>query len=785
MTQRFMESQSSENSLLASSGWLNSAKQLFLFAGLVVLTAQLVVCVIYAWKSRSLLSFQSQVILDRGGYPLRHTLSARGERRNWLHLQELPPLLPQIFIESEDKRFYDHIGVDALSLARVARDLFWDRELRSGASTISMQLSKIYWPELKSPIHKGTQMLLALYFESVLTKGEILTEYLNSVPFGFQRAGVGAACDFFFGASCTTLSPSQLASLAVIPRNPGYYTKDLSALFEMKNRLLSQMVAEVDPASLELALAEPVRFVFQPSEFVAPQFTRRVLNQALPGEEIQSSLDYHLQKELQERFRTAVDEKPLLGDSGALLVIDNRTHTVLSYIGSPDFFQPEIGQIDAVMATRSPGSTMKPFLYSYAIENGYSLSDVVPDIPMTFSIGRKVYEPTNYGGDYSGPVTIRRALANSKNIPALYLTSLLGTGSVLESFKRWGLTNTTLPDHHFGVGIAIGNLETTLWSLVQAYSVLANRGQMFEIGFLADHNPVGVRVMDQEVADLITSVLTDHQSRSDEFGRGSYLELDLPVAVKTGTSNDFRDTWILSYSPDFTVGMWRGNASGVATEAQAPAAKSLGPLLKAVWTRLYQFRSPVGFKLSSELKRLEVCPLSGMRAGPSCPSSHHEFFLAGKQPKHDCRWHKTVKVASCQGEPQELRYVELPPEYKEWSASGNLPTLKRQLKQACGVDDLSQLKNLKKDIPKLSIVEPLDQSVYAIDPNIPNSHQMLKVVHRGAQDGEIKLIIDGQLFKRIRSESDEVFLPLKKGQHKMYLESEQGQRSNAVSFMVK
>jgi penicillin-binding protein 1C len=513
-----MESQSSENSSSLNKGPIRSLLRHFLLALVVLMMVQVTISAYYMWKSETRSRQRSQVILDRLGHPLRHSFSDRGEKRNWQHLNELPPLLSQVFVASEDHRFFEHKGIDPLSLLRVVRDLLVDRQLRSGASTITMQLAKIYWPELKSKWHKGTQMLVALYLEQKMSKGDILSEYLNAVPFGFQRVGVGIACEFFFASSCSSLSPSQMAALAVIPRNPRHYTTNIEALLEMKNRLLIKLAHNIGKETLSLALKETVQLEFQPSEFIAPQFTRRIMAMNFDTEEVHSTLDYYLQREMQERFKNIVESTPKYGDSGALLIVDNRTHSVLVYIGSPDFFEPEIGQIDGVRAVRSPGSTMKPFLYAHAIENGYTLSDILPDIPMTFSIGQKVYEPSNYGGDYAGPVPIRRALANSKNIPALYLTNLLGAESVLESFKALGLSDTNLSGQHYGLGIAIGNLETTLWRLVQAYSVLANRGEYHPIAVLKGQTEPGYRLKDFETVSLITSVLSDHQSRSDDFG---------------------------------------------------------------------------------------------------------------------------------------------------------------------------------------------------------------------------------------------------------------------------
>ncbi|MEO0337255.1 MAG: penicillin-binding transpeptidase domain-containing protein, partial [Pseudomonadota bacterium] len=380
-------------------------------------------------------------------------------------------------------------------------------------------------------------------------------------------------------------------------------------------------------------------------------------------------------------------------------------------------------------------------------------------------------------------MTVRRALANSKNIPALYLTSLLGPDSVLESFKRVGLTRTGESGQHFGLGIAIGNLETNLWSLVQGYSVLANQGRLHELQIRKEQRrEPGYQIIDPETVSLITSVLTDHQSRSDEFGRGGYLELDHPVAVKTGTSNDYRDTWILSYSPDYTVGMWRGNASGAATEGQAPAAKSLGPLLKVVWDHLYRYQEPKGFQIAKGLVKKKVCPLSGMLVGDSCPGGRHEWFRAGSEPTEKCKWHRHVTVDNCSGETRQIHFVDLPSEYKEWVRSSDLPSLGQQHQELCGGEP-EGLVEKQREGPR--ILEPLDDSVYALDPTIPRANQMLKVIHRGAQSKKLKLVLDNELYKTIRSDSEDVFLPLEKGRHTLYLEDPEGIRSPAVRYMVK
>jgi penicillin-binding protein 1C len=354
------------------------------------------------------LSSQAGVrILDRNGMEVRHSVDVNGERRHIIPLDAIPGQMMDAFVIAEDKRFYSHHGVDWGALARGASQSLTQFRKVSGGSTITMQLARTIWPELRGALHKPAQIIQAMRLEMNHPKGEILALYLNTVSFGNNISGVGAACRYFFDKSCDQLSSAQIAALAVLPRNPSLFINKPAALVERRNALLSKMLSNADPLALKQAKAEPVRFTKTPTGFFAPHLTERILEENNGRAEIRTTLDLELQKSIQELLSAETIKRRGTGDSGAVLVLDNDSGGVLAYVGSPDFFDPAHGMVDGVRVLRSPGSALKPFVYELAMENNWNLFSIVPDLPMVFSTKRAVYEPNNYGGNFSGPRTIR------------------------------------------------------------------------------------------------------------------------------------------------------------------------------------------------------------------------------------------------------------------------------------------------------------------------------------------------------------------------------------------
>ncbi|MBI3563371.1 MAG: penicillin-binding protein 1C [Gammaproteobacteria bacterium] len=725
----------------------------------------------------------SQRILDRFGREIRHALSIRGERRYLEPLDKIPEQLRNAFVLAEDRHFYTHQGVEWRALAR---GLYYSlRQWRkvSGGSTITMQLVKINWPELRGVVHKPAQILQALWLEHKYSKGELLTYYLNTVPFGNKISGVGAACRYFFNKTCEQLSPGQVASLAIIPRNPNLFIGRPTALAQRRHDLLQKMFAATDTVVLTQAQSEPIKFTKTNPQFYAAHLTERILEEKPSQSEIFTTIDLELQKTLQALLYAETAKRRGSGDSGAALVLDNDTGEVLAYVGSPDYFDPAHGMVDGIRVLRSPGSALKPFVYELALENNWNLYSIVPDIPMVFSTQRAVYEPNNYGGNFSGPRTIRDALANSKNLPALYMTTQLGETRVLERLRRLGFTSLQQPAEYYGVGLALGNGEVSLWELTQAYSILARLGTTITPTYLRGNIALPKRVMPAETAFLIADVLRDPQARQEEFGRGGPLEFDYDVAVKTGTSSDYRDNWTVGFTKKITVGVWRGNADATPMLQRLSASRGTGPLFHKIMDAANKYRDPQWIKRPAGIVASRVCVLSGEKPGKYCSLTRLEYHLADHAPLQSCRYHKHRLIPNCNGKAVTLTYVQYPQEYQEWAKSSRIPSLQNQFQETCGGTNPQRLlAQLDSHAP--SIIEPLNNTLYAIDPTIPLDHQEIRFVLRGVEHNHgVRVFMNDQPTTLV-ADNDEVFWPLQRGRYTFYLK--QGQKvSNAVSILVR
>jgi penicillin-binding protein 1C len=687
------------------------------------------------------------------------------------------------FVLAEDKRFFSHHGVDLPALARGAFQSLTQFRKVSGGSTITMQLARTIWPELRGALHKPAQIIQAMRLEMNHSKGEILALYLNTVPFGNNISGVGAACRYFFDKSCDQLSSAQIAALAVLPRNPSLFIKNPASLVERRNALLSKMLSNADPLALKQAKAEPVRFAKMTTEFFAPHLTERILEENNGRIEIRTTLDLELQKSIQQLLSAETIKRRGTGDSGAVLVLDNDSGGVLAYVGSPDFFDPEHGMVDGVRVLRSPGSALKPFVYELAMENNWNLFSIVPDLPMVFSTKKAVYEPNNYGGNFSGPRTIREALGNSKNLPALYMTSQLGEANVLEHLRRFGFASLSQDSSYYGVGIALGNGEVSLWEITQAYATLARLGVAVPATYYQGEGGKPKRIVPEETTFLIADVLKDPEARHEEFGRFGPLEFDYEVGAKTGTSNDYRDNWTIGFTKKFTIGLWRGNADSAPMAQRLSASRGTGPLFHKIMDLLHRHRNPTWVARPATIEASRVCALSGQKPGRYCSVTRIEYHLKGNGPARECEMHKRVVVPNCGGREKEIVFVQFPKEYEEWEKTSRTPTLENQIREACGSFDARAFQTQSASTGPV-IVEPLDRTVYAIDPTIPLSHQEIRFALRNVGKKNKAAVYVNDEPAGLVVDENELFWPVKRGQFKIYLKNG-SLLSNAVNIQVR
>jgi penicillin-binding protein 1C len=649
-------------------------------------------------------------ILDRNGVLLREVLSDAGGRCRWVALADVSPFLVKATIAAEDRFFYFHGGVDALSTLRAVWQNLRHGRVVSGASTISQQVVRNIYPGRRTVWTKLAQIWLALRLERSLSKSGILVQYLNRISYGNQAAGIEAAARLYFDKPAVQLSLAESALLAAIPRSPTFLNpyRSLAEIQRRQKDIIGKMadLRLVTRDESRRALEERLRIASPKEKFKAPHFCDFILSR-IPGEKRQrlaavvTTLDGALQEKLEvmlSRYLEAVRDRGIT--NGALVVIDNATGEIRSLVGSRDYFDEENdGQVNGALAPRQPGSTLKPFTYALALEKGLTAATLIEDVPSQFATGDGIYAPQNYDRKYHGALTLRAALACSYNVPAVALLVTVGPDMLYRRLKSLGFATLSQNPAFYGVGLTLGNGEVDLVELAGAYSALAGLGiyrpvesvlewRMKTGAAILPGPPPASRVFSPQVAYVITDILADRDARVPSFGYNTALSLPFPVAAKTGTSKDYRDNWTVGFTPEYTVAIWVGNFSGRPMH-NVSGITGCGPLFRDVMLLLHRKQSWREFSEPDGISRVPVCPLSGELPGESCPGAVEEVFIRGTEPSARCSLHRSgmaVQTATA-------RVVNSPP-------------------------------------PRFEVAFPLDGDVFKLDPVLRPEHQriLLKVV---------------------------------------------------------
>ncbi len=602
-------------------------------------------------------------ILDRNGRLLARQRTSDGAFYEPVTIEETPRQLVRALVAAEDQRFWHHIGIDPWAMARALLHTIRAGRVVSGASTITQQLVRQTFDRPRTFAGKWHEWALALAVERKLSKTEILEQYLNRVYFGPQILGVRAAADQYFGKSLPALDLSETATLVGLVRGPSLYapTRSPSGARSQRDRVLARMLEEgfITNELARRSVQVPLTLLPRKPLPGAHHWVRLLSRDKTTGT-ITSTLDGPLQHELQtlvaERVR-ALRSHRAETSSAAAVVLDNTSGEVLAYVGSPDFNSKQsCGQNDGVRALRQPGSTLKPFLYAWAIDElGYQLSTQLPDRPKHFRTPSGFYSPRNYDRRFRDTVTLRRALANSLNVPAVYTLEKLGEARTLDKLRQLGLDSLGQNASHYGPALALGDGEVRLLALAQAYSTLARGGLKKEIRLRkrqsAESHPL-TRLFSDEAAALITEVLADDESRRESFGSSNALDLEFPVAVKTGTSKGYRDSWTVGYTRTHTVAVWVGNFDGHPSNRMT-GATAAGPLFRSIFRTVHQ-RYP-NKKSDPKSARLHDVPLMRRPIG-----AHHWEWFSPRLGSRAFVNEETGPVGPASGSPPELDLA--PPE---------------------------------------------------------------------------------------------------------------------------
>jgi penicillin-binding protein 1C len=560
-------------------------------------------------------------LLDRHGNLLRSFRSERETLCQPVPLAQVSPWMVLATLAAEDKRFWQHQGVDTQAVARaVALDLRAGKAL-SGASTLSQQLARYLEPRPRTLWGKVKEALGARRLEREHGKGAILEAYLNSGSYGGVYQGVEAASQAYFGVSASQLSLAQAALLAGVPKAPAHY-EPLHHRAQAQKRqawVLSRVEAEGWATAEELALARQEHLVvLSPKQaFSAPHFCdalRRWRPQA--SGELRTTLDGPLQEDLEDLLRAHLARlKSQRVTQAALLVLDNRRGEVLAWVGSADWYGGASGQVDSVLALRQPGSSLKPFLYALGFSQGWHASMLVDDAPYSNQGG---FTPRNYDRGYHGRVSLRQALACSYNIPAVKMIETLGVEPTYRLDRRFGLRSLDQGADHYGPGLALGDGEVSLLELATGYAALARGGLWRPARFTLEKTPLerpemqSHRALDAASCFQVLDVLADNNARRAAFGPDSVLRLPFDVAVKTGTTKDYRDNWCIGTTPEWTVAVWAGNHDA-APMRRVSGVSGAGPLFHDAAMRVARERPPTPFEVPAGLQRVRVDPSTGRR----------------------------------------------------------------------------------------------------------------------------------------------------------------------------
>lgn len=695
----------------------------------------------------------SPEILDREGRTLREITCDEARFAHPLVFDGMPASIVKATIAAEDKRFWQHGGVDWIGTARAACDLARRGRVISGGSTITQQLIKLAAPRPRTFQTKLIEAVTAMRLEQEWDKRRILAEYLNRLDYGNGRSGCASAAQVYFGKRVSDLSVAEAALLASLPNAPSRLNpyRHFSQARARQRLVLGRMkeLGFISAAECRRALDEPLRLAPPRRIFQAPHFVDLLLrvlpkdDARLAGGRIETALDLELNHRVETILREQLARlRNQHAHNGAVVVLDNRTAEVLALVGSEDYFAAGSGQVNGAWAPRSAGSTFKPFTYLLAFERGVTPATVLADVPTEFATNTGVFSPQNYNHHCHGPTRCRLALANSLNIAAVKALALAGGPAVLhQRLRDCGMTTLVQQADFYGLGLTIGNAEARLLELANAYSCLARLGNHLPWRLEKTRQPSRKemkQVFDPGAAYLVADILSDNAARTMAFGVQSSLRFEFPVACKTGTSTDYRDNWALGYTPEFTVGVWVGNFDG-SPMRQVSGVTGAAPVMHAVFEHLRQRHGTTWYSKPPGIVERPVHPITGKLLARQREGSVTEKFIAGRLPSPECA--DDYDGRGC---------VRLPVEYRDWLASGDNWLGGRATIAA------------SKRAEGVRLITPLPGTTFYLDPDLPASGRRLPLRAVGCGQVEWR-----SCSLECRIEHGDAFATMREGRHEL------------------
>lgn len=645
---------------------------------------------VFAWFSRDLpspgkLSQAEQnatIFYDRDGKVLFQLY--KDKNRLPIAFKDISESLKKGTIAIEDKDFYRHGGISNTGILRSFFMLLITRKVSGGGSTITQQLIKnVLLDSRQTATRKLKEIILAVSVEGKYTKDQILEMYLNEAPYGGSFYGVGSAAKGYFGKNPNQLTLLESAFIAGLPQSPSVYSPFIGVKDAWKGRtkdVLRRMREDGHITSLEekaalgkintlifsksrMSMNAP-HFVFYVKDLIEKEYGAKILDQGL---KIKTTLSLEVQQKAEKIVKDEIDgiKKYKVGN-GAVVVLDSQSDEILGMVGSYDYNNEEYGKYNAAVARRQPGSAVKPITYALAFEKGYTPATMLMDVKTVFPVkDQPDYQPVNYDGKFRGPVQLRFSLANSLNIPAVKLVSMVGIPDFLQRADLMGL-HTLAPSqenlNRFGLSITLGGGEVSLLDLSNAFAVFARGGVRKEpvsILEIKDHSnniifsarpSKETKVISPEISFLISHILSDNNARSDAFGLNSYLNIPgKTIAVKTGTTNDKKDNWAVGFTKGLTVGVWVGNNDNTIMDPRVTSGSTgASPIWYTLMRELLKKYKDGIIDKPDKVKALQIDSLFGGLPKDGSPT-RSEYFIEGTEPKDVSTYYKKVRISKSNG----------------------------------------------------------------------------------------------------------------------------------------
>ena len=738
--------------------------------------------VIYPLPVQELSREQSTSVYSKDGELLCLYLSDDDYWRFDSDIDEIPEFLQLALIEYEDRWFYSHPGINPISLFRALITNARSGRRVCGGSTLTMQVARMMEPKSRTYRSKFIEMFRAIQLESKYSKQEILELYFNLAPYGGNLEGIAAASYFYFGKSPAVLSKSDSLTLVGLPNSPSYLRpdkhhdrsrkhRDKIAHLMMERGLISSDVYE-DILTDEL----PRKRYSIPQ--LAPHFSRYVKKKNPGMKKIESTIDLKKQNLCEELLSQHL--APMLEmdiTNGSIIVIENESGAVRAMVGSRDFADSLIsGQVNGSIALRSPGSTLKPFAYALALDDGLvSPKMILADVPINYS----GYSPVNFDNEYHGGIPAMDALKYSLNVPVINIHSQLGD-SFYKFLKTGGITTLNKPREHYGLPLVLGSGEVTLLELTNLYTTLANGGFYQDFQLVEKTGSAkGERILSDASTWIISEVLSDVR-RPDLPDCWESALSATKIAWKTGTSYGHRDAWSIGYNSEYTIGVWIGNFSSHEAE-KLVGVEVAAPLLFDIFNSLT--KSSDWFIKPETVETRQVCTVSGTPLNINCSLSAKENYIPGISPALKCSMHQRFFIDKQTGlrltgankhlrEHTEVVYEIYPEKIASWRhRMGYHVDLIPKL-----FTDLNHFKSGKPPI----INSPLNQSSFILRKNVPSQHQKI-LLDASVSNTKNNLFwfVDGELLSQNSPDKEQFYFPTI-GKHKITCMDNEGNSSSVT-----